>query len=270
MNLSELIPEILNSFSQFFDMTIGQLGWLTAGVVVGGFINGLAGFGTALFALAFFLNALSPIESVAFILVIAVFGGGQGIWLIRHEILIQKRRLFRFLIPAPFGIPIGIYILTLVDSDTLSILVAGFLIFYGGYFSLQRNLPVIKGQNQLIDILVSFFSGILGGAFSLSGMLITVWSSLKPWTKVESRSLIQVFNFVVLGITMISFIFQGIYTFKLFFIILIMIPVSFVSVQSGLFVYKKLSTSTFRRLLISLTLLSGIIILARVLLSGTG
>ena len=266
MNFIEILPEIFHNFAQLFGLSPNQLGWLIAGVMVGGFVNGLAGFGTALFALAFFLNALSPIESVALILVLAVFGGAQGIWLIRHEILIQKSRLIRFLIPAPFGIPIGIYILTVVNSYFISILVAAFLIFYGGYFSLQRNLPVFNKQHYSIDIMISFFSGVLGGAFSLSGMLVTVWSSLKPWTKVESRSLIQVFNFVVLGLTMVSFIFQGIYTSKLFLIILVMIPVSFISVQTGLYVYKKLSTTIFRRLLIGLTFVSGIIILARALL----
>ncbi len=265
MNFNELIPTFLQSFAHLFDLSTNQFGWLIAGVIVGGFMNGLAGFGTALFALAFFLNALSPVESVALILVLAVFGGGQGIWLIHQEILIQKRRLLRFLLPAPFGIPIGIYILTVVDSFVLTILVAVSLIMYGGYFSLQRNLPVISKQFYSIDILISFFSGILGGAFSLSGMLITVWSSLKPWTKIESRSLIQVFNFVVLGLTMISFIFQGIYTSKLFFIILVIIPVSFISVQAGLYVYKKLSTTTFRRLLVALTFISGVMILIRVL-----
>ena len=266
MDFSTLIPETIQNLFQQYDLSFNQLGWLFAGVMVGGFVNGLAGFGTALFALAFFLNALSPIESVALILVLAVFGGGQGMWIIRKEILIQKRRLLRFLLPAPFGIPLGIYTLNFVDSYQLSILVAVFLIIYGGYFSFLRNLPVINRQINSIDALVGFLSGFMGGAFSLSGMLVTVWSSLKPWTKAESRSLIQVFNFVVLGLTMIGFIFQGIYNPKLLFVILLVLPVSFISIQTGLYVYKKLTNSTFRRLLITLTFLSGFVLLTRLIL----
>ena len=266
MDFITSIPETLQSLFQQYDLSLRQLGWIIVGVMVGGFVNGLAGFGTALFALAFFLNALRPIEAVGLILVLGVFGGGQGMWLIRHEILIQKRRWIRFLLPAPLGIPLGIYALNFVNSYQLSILVAVFLIIYGGYFSLQRNLPVFRRQFHSIDVLVSFLSGFLGGAFSLSGMLVTVWSSLKPWTKVESRSLIQVFNFVVLGLTMIGFIFQGYYTPKLVFVIILVLPISFLSVQIGIFVYKKLSTNKFRRLLIILTFLSGFILLTRLIL----
>ena len=47
MDFSTLIPETIQNLFQQYDLSFNQLGWLFAGVMVGGFVNGLAGFGTA-------------------------------------------------------------------------------------------------------------------------------------------------------------------------------------------------------------------------------
>ncbi len=56
------------------------------GAAAGGFINGLAGFGTALFALGFWLQVMPPVQAVAIVLVISVATGLQGLWQVRHTI----------------------------------------------------------------------------------------------------------------------------------------------------------------------------------------
>lgn len=52
--------------------------YLLLGAAAGGFINGLAGFGTALFALGFFLNIMSPIQAVAIVFLLSVTRGLVG------------------------------------------------------------------------------------------------------------------------------------------------------------------------------------------------
>ena len=77
--------------------------FLLIGAAAGGFINGLAGFGTALFALGWWLQVMPPLQAVALVLVMSVCSGIQGVFLVRHAI--QPRRLAQFLVPALFGIP---------------------------------------------------------------------------------------------------------------------------------------------------------------------
>ena len=77
---------------------------VTLGAVAGGFINGLAGFGTALFALGFFLNVMTPPQAVAIVVVLSVASGLQGLWIVRHAIWDQPRRMVRFMGPGVIGI----------------------------------------------------------------------------------------------------------------------------------------------------------------------
>ena len=49
--------------------------YLVLAGLAGGFINGLAGFGTALFALGFLLQILPPVQAVGLVLVLSVISG---------------------------------------------------------------------------------------------------------------------------------------------------------------------------------------------------
>lgn len=240
-------------------------GWpyIVAAAAAGGFVNGLAGFGTALFALGFLLVIMPPVEAVALVVVLSSVTGLQGVWLVRRSIGDQPRRLARFLVPALPGIPVGILALTLIDAQTLKLVIAGFLILYGGYFSLRRALPRFERPTPLVDIAVGFFGGLLGGAASLSGALPTMWCSMRPWPKAETRAVLQPYNVAVLGITAAMLAFRGTYTPQILAALAIALPVALVSAQLGIAVFRRLPDDAFRRLLIGLCFASGAVLLVR-------
>jgi len=247
-------------------MTSGFLAILIAGAIAGGFINGLAGSGTALLALGFWLQIMAPIEAVSIVVIISVVSGLQGVWLVRASVRQNQRRLARFLIPAFFGIPIGVASLSLVDAATLKLVIAGFLILYGGFFSLRRSLPKLTRPTPVVDRIVGFLGGFLGGAASLSGALPTMWCSMRPWPKSEIRAVLQPFNVVVLGLAALIFAIKGEYTPEILIRIAITLPVAIVFARIGISVFKRLSDDQFRWLIIGMMFVSGLVLLLRVLL----
>ena len=60
--------------------------------LAGGFINGLAGFGTALFSLGFLLQILPPVQAVGLVLILSVFSGLQGLWIVRQQIFEHPKK----------------------------------------------------------------------------------------------------------------------------------------------------------------------------------
>jgi len=245
---------------------IGILVYLIVGTVAGGLINGLAGFGTALFSLGFFLSVLPPVQAIAIVVVHSVISGLRGLWIVRETISENRRRLARFLFPAIVGIPFGIMLLNVVEADALKITIGFFLILYGGFFSLRRSLPNITHPTPGIDAAVGFISGVLGGAASLSGALPTMWCSMRPWTKEETRAVLQPFNGAVLSLTAIMLAVKGAYTFQTLVFIALTLPVGIICAEIGIVVFQRLSDEVFRRLIIGLSFASGIILLVRQLL----
>lgn len=236
---------------------------LMAGAAAGGFVNGLAGFGTALFALGFWLQILPPLHAVAMTLTVSFVTGAQGIWVVRHQIMGNKRRLTRFLIPGLIGIPIGTTLLVWINPTALKLTIAGFLILYGVFFILRRRLPSFDTQTHKTDATVGFLGGILGGLAGLSGALPAMWCALRPWPRHETRAVFQPYNFTILTLSAAFLAWRGAYTSAVLADLLIAIPTSIFAAQLGIATFRRISDTGFRWLLIFLMLASGLSLAAR-------
>jgi uncharacterized membrane protein YfcA len=240
--------------------------WLAAGSAAGGFINGLAGFGTALFALGFWLQILSPSEAVSMVVIMSVVSGLQGVALVRQSIREHPLRLSRFVVPGIIGIPVGTGLLAIVSPLAIKLTVAVFLLAYGGFILMRGGLPKAPRQIPLMDCVVGFIGGILGGAASLSGVVPTMWCALQPWTKSEQRAVLQPFNVLILAIAGGVFAASGYYSSRSVPLILIALPITLVFAQVGIWAFKRMTDDQFRRLLVSLMFVSGLVIVAKELL----
>ncbi|MEM8978294.1 MAG: sulfite exporter TauE/SafE family protein [Pseudomonadota bacterium] len=235
--------------------------YLGLGAAAGGFINGLSGTGTALFALGFFLLVLDPQTSVAIVALMSVLVGLQGLWIVRGTIFAHPRRLLRFMLPGLVGVPLGVTLLDVINASTLRIAIAGFLIVYGGYFGLRSALPAIAQRTPLIDASVGLLGGILGGAAAVSGALPAMWCSVRAWTKAETRAVLQPYNVAILGTTVGLLALKGAYNQTTLNALLVTLPIGFLAAQVGIFVFGKLTDTQFRRLLILLIFAMGLGIL---------
>jgi len=236
---------------------------LVLGAAAGGFVNGLAGFGTALFALGFWLQFLPPAQAVAIAVMVSTVTGLQGVLIVRRDIRENSRRLAIFVCPALPGVLVGAAALSFVEPGFLKFLVAAFMLLYGGFFILRRNLPRIDRSTPLIDAIVGFLGGILGGAASLSGVLPTMWCAMRAWPKSETRAVLQPFNVIVLGVTAAVFFITGTYDAEVLTLLAVALPVAVISAQAGIAAFRRLGDDGFRRLLIGLMFFSGVALVLR-------
>lgn len=243
-----------------------SLAYLLLAGLAGGFINGLAGFGTALFSLSFLLQILPPLQAVGLVLILSVTSGLQGLWVMRKHLFTHPKRLLRFLVPALIGIPLGVYSLNVIDTELLKLFIGFFMILYGGFFALRSNLPMIASARPHTDRLIGFIGGILGGAAGLSGAAITIWLSMRPYNKDETRAILQPYNVIVLGLSVMMFAINGSYSMQTLYHLSLLLPAGLIAAQIGIWLFKRLETDQFRRLLIILMFLSGLIVISRSLL----
>jgi len=251
---------VIQALNDMFETHI--IFYLITGAAAGGFINGLSGTGTALFALGFYLAVLDPTTSVLMVALLAILVGVQGLFIVRNSIFANKARSLRFTLSGLVGVPIGLMLLNTIDVNNLKIIVAAFLILYGVYFSFRSSLPTIEKKTPIIDTLIAFIGGTLGGAAALSGAVPQIWLSLRPWPKSDLRAMLQPFNFAVLGTTSIILLLAGNYDKKLLFGLMITLPVGYLSAQLGLYIFKLIDDTLYRRTLVILTLCMGVVTLS--------
>jgi hypothetical protein len=105
---------------------------------------------------------------------------------------------------------------------------------------------------------VGFIAGVLGGLAALSGVLVTVWASLKAWPKDQRRIFFQAFNFTVLTAMLIVSVASGQVGLRSLVALCVAAPGTFIGASLGLRVYRRLDDVAFDRLVLLVLLLSGV------------
>lgn len=239
------------------------LSWVVAmaGVFLGGFVSGLAGFGTALFALGFLLYVLPPEPAVAVILLLSLVSISQGLWTVRRSIGPNLPQMLRFLIPAIFGIPLGSMLLAYVSPTALRIFIGVVFVAYASAFTLLARAPRIEKDSLSVDAVVGFTGGVLGGMAGLAGAFATIWSTLKPWPKDMTRAILQPHNFIILALSTLWLGRRGVFTPEVWGVTAACLPALVAGTLSGLFLYRRLDDAGYKTALVRLMFAAGFLII---------
>lgn len=237
--------------------------YVLAGAAAGGFVNGLAGFGTALMSLGIWLQAMPAEQAVPIVAVMSVISGVQSLWLTRRSLALGRRRLPRFLVPALAGLWLGTLALGVISASTIKLTIAGLMLIYCVFFIFRAHLPRFERDHPVLDSTVGFLSGVLGGAASLSGVLPTMYCAIQPWSKLEVSAILRPFNVTVLAIAAAAYAIKGFINTETLWMIALALPTTILATQTGIALFKRLSDAAFRRLLVALMFISAVSLIIR-------
>ncbi|UOO93126.1 sulfite exporter TauE/SafE family protein [Vitreoscilla stercoraria] len=230
-------------------MTIELLAFLIAGAAAGGFISGLAGFGTALLSLSIWLYVMPTWQAVALVAATSVFSGLQSMWSIRSDLRQGTHALPWFLLPALFGIPLGAWSLQWVQADMLKLLIAVLMLAYGVFRLCASQWQFRQESPSAAHALIGFIGGLLGGAAALSGVIPTMWCALQTWPKSQVSAVLRPYNLVIIALAMALYAYQGFYSSDTLVLFAVALPITLVFSQIGLWLFHRLNDVQFRRLI---------------------
>lgn len=236
------------------------LACVLSGALLGGFVNGLAGFGTALFSLPVWLIALPAQQAVAVIGAMSVVSGLQALYLTRSDIGCAVKPVLSLLIPALIALPLGTYLLTFVTDSSLKGTVAVLMVAYGVFVLTKKHMPQLPKESYAGNAVAGFVGGLLGGAASLSGPIPTMWCALQPWEKKETGAVLRIFNLTVLSVAVAVFAVKGLFDCAALLSTAVAFPATLAGSQIGVRVYRRLSDTAFKRTVSALMLISGALV----------
>jgi hypothetical protein len=234
---------------------------VTAGALLAGFISGLAGFGTALVALGIWLHAISPAHAATLVIICSVIAQAQTIPAIWHAI--DLRHLAPMLIAGILGVPFGVALLGHVDPATFRLAVGILLVAFSATMLASRTRPAIHWGGRTADATVGLAGGILGGLAGLSGVLPTMWATLRGWSKDRRRGVFQAFNLTILGTALLTHAAEGLITTEIGWLLLWAAPATISGAWFGNHAYRRLSDHHFHQLVLAVLCVSGISLIAR-------
>jgi hypothetical protein len=90
-----------------------------------------------------------------------------------------------------------------------------------------------------------------------------MWTSLYDWKKQDRRAILQTFNMIILGVVFVLFFINGMVTSAVLIASAIAFPFTFLGVQIGLALYRRVNDEQFLLVIIWLILISGMVLISR-------
>jgi len=237
-------------------LTAATYALLLFGALAGGFVSGLAGFGTALMALGIWLYVVPPAIAVPLVLICSVIAQVStlpSIWK-----TIDFSIIWPFLIGGLLGVPLGVMLIAHADPKVFKLTVGVFLLVFPTALYFQRSDMAFTFGGKAADAAIGAAGGILGGLAGLSGPLPILWASVRGWTKEQRRGIFQIFNFSILAASLLAQITIGIVKPDVFWLALIAFPGTVIGAWLGARTYHALSDRNFRDIVLGLLFLSGV------------
>ena len=169
------------------------------------FIHSTLGFGQALIAmplLAMVVEIKMATPLVAFVLMTIA-----AVILLRNWRLVDLSAVWRLVVSSCFGIPVGLFLLKGVPEDNMKALLGILVILFCLYNLANRYLKIVDvsrvSDGSMFTYLFGFLAGVLGAAYNTSGVVITIYATLRDWSPERFRSTLQSY-FVFTGLLILA------------------------------------------------------------------
>ena len=228
--------------------------------MVAGFVQGLSGFAFALVAMSFWVWTIDPMLAAALVVFGSLLGQILAMFSVRRGF--KMERLLPFVIGGLAGIPLGVFVLPLLNANLFKVFLGILLAVWCPVMLLTPKLPALRAGGKLADGVIGAIGGFMGGIGGFSGVIPTLWCNLRGLDKDEQRAVIQNFNLTMQAVTFATYVGSGIITRKTLPMFAVVAPAMLIPTLLGTRLYLGISEATFRKIVLGLLTLSGIALLA--------
>lgn len=165
------------------------------------FIHSTLGFGQALIAMPLLamvveIKTATPLGALVLMTIAAIM-------LSRNWRTVDLNAVWRLVLSSCFGVPVGLFLLTGVSEGLVKAFLGVLVILFGLYNLMNRYLRPVNlcwvNAGSGAAYLFGFIAGVLGAAYNTSGVVITMYATLRGWSADRFRSTLQSY-FVLTGL----------------------------------------------------------------------
>ncbi len=228
---------------------------MLAGAMVAGFVQGISGFAFAMVAMSFWVWGIEPRTAA----VLALFGSISGQLMAAFSV--RRSPHWAVLLPmlagGLLGIPLGVRVLPLVNPDMFKLGLGLLLVVWCPTMLFASSLPRITHGGRVADGLIGAIGGVMGGLGGFTGVVPTLWCTLRGWDKTLQRTVIQNFNLATQLVTAVAYLSTGAVTLAMLPRFAVVVPAVMLMAFLGTRVYVGLSDLAFRRIVLTTLTASG-------------
>ena len=218
------------------------------------FTQTLTGFGAGMLSMAFLPGLIGMRTAVP--LVALATATLELIQLIRLRARFNFPAVWRLMLASLVAIPLGVWALRGLNEKLLLLVLGIIMLGYALYALLTPKLPGL--EHPLWAYLAGFISGLLGGAYSVSGPPVIIYGTSRGWEPDEFRSNLQGFFLVGDCLAILNHALVGNLTPRVWISYLWALPVVALGLLAGTLIERFINPQVFSKLVLILMLLMGL------------
>ena len=231
------------------------------GIFFGSFVLSTVGFGIGIAGTPFMLLSMSAPEAVVVI---------NTVSLLVFALLIRKTRKSikyrQILFPTVLGIvgvPVGVYLLGIVNPSTLRVVMAFVIVACGSLAGWRRtSIP----DNRSLFLTVSFLVGILLTVSGIGGPIMALIAVSKNWTQDTIRGSLSFYFLFVEGAAVVGYLLFGFLSKDLFVLVGVGIIPAILGFTLASNIVKRINERIYRSTVIAIIIASGVSVLGKEIL----
>jgi uncharacterized protein len=234
------------------------------GAVAAGFVQGLSGFAFGLVAMGIWAWSLDPVLAGPLV----VFGSfiGQSLAMSSMWRMMNPWRAFPFVLGGIVGVPLGVLLLRYINPTAFKAGVGLLLVVWCPLMLFAGDLPRVQWGGRWADTGIGWIGGVMSGLGGLSGPAPILWATLRGWDRHTQRGVFQVFNISMQFVTLAVYIVSGTIPHAAWPLFAVIVPAMLIPTIAGFRLYRHVSDLIFRRVVLGLLTVSGMILIATSLL----
>lgn len=231
------------------------------GAILAGFVQGLSGSNFGLVAMAVWAWAVPPGLTGPLVVCGSLTGQLLAARTLRRGL--KREHLLPMVIGGLIGVPVGVLLLHQIDPLLFRLLVGIVLALWCPLMLFSSSLPRIRIGGAGADAAIGVVGGVMGGLGGLTGPATALWAVLKGWDRDTQRSVIQGFNLAMQLLTMMTYVVAGTITTEALGLFPVVILSVLLPTLLGVRLYRHFSDVGFRRVVLGLLGLAGILLIAQ-------
>jgi uncharacterized membrane protein YfcA len=158
------------------------------------------------------------------------------------------------------GLPLGLWLLPRLDVPMFKAVLGAMLVIVCPLMFFAARLPHVRAGRGG-DALAGAAGGVMGGLGGFTGVVPTLWCTMRGFDKDRQRAVIQNFNLSMQVVTFASYLATGIVERAMLPLLAVVAPAVVLPVLLGTRLYLGISDTTFRKLVLGLLAGSGVALL---------
>jgi uncharacterized membrane protein YfcA len=238
-------------------LDVFSVSWILAScaVLLAAFVRGVSGFGLALVLAPILLLILNSKSVVVINLILGVFS--NFIVLTYGFRNVYLKGITPMAVSSLLGVPLGVWIITIIAPSTLKVLVGGVTIFFA--IPLAIGFTKALAKETVAGGISGFLSGFIGTSTSLGGPPVVLFMHNQNWRKETIHSSLAAYFLFSSSCSLIGLSTSGFMDIQIAVFAASLLPALLVGIGVGMVAFRRINQSYFRVISLAIIIVAGIL-----------